>query len=260
MEFLKSSKRRSVFSETAYIILNLLLAVAVFVVVLTSASSLPAFALVLLSKWRILAVRPRYWAAHIQSNMVDLIVSLGFVVLLVNADGFIFVQAAIAALYAAWLLVLKPRAKRTYMIAQAATAVFIGVTALSLLDYNWFSSLVVGMFWIIGYSVARHVLVAYDQSSHLSLLSLIWGFVFAEIGWLSYHWTVAYSLTDNLQLRIPQITIILLALSFMAERAYASQLKHGSVRSSDMTLPVLFSLSIIVILLLLFNDPVNSLH
>lgn len=61
MEFLKAAKRRTLLSELTYVALNIGLAVAILVVVLVIESPLPAIALVLLSKWRILAVRPRYW-------------------------------------------------------------------------------------------------------------------------------------------------------------------------------------------------------
>ncbi len=258
MEFLKSSKRRSFLSEAAYILLNVLLALAIFGVVIAIESPLPAFGLVLLSKWRVLAVRPRFWFAHVQSNMVDLIVSLGFVVLLTSASGEWISQAVITLLYIIWLLLLKPRSKRAYMVAQAAIAIFVGVAAVSLVSYDWYVSLVAILFWIIGYSAARHILVAYDQQAHVSFLSLAWGFFFAELGWLTYHWTIAYRLTDGLQL--PSTAIIALLFGFLAERAYASFVKHEKIRTNDVMLPLLFSLSILAILLILFNNPTNSLH
>jgi len=74
MEFLKLSKRRSLLSELIYIVLNVALAVGLLVIVWAIASPYAAFALVLLSKWRVFAVRPRYWFANLQANMVDVIV------------------------------------------------------------------------------------------------------------------------------------------------------------------------------------------
>ena len=67
MDLLKSSKRRAFLSELVYIVLNVGLAVAILAVVLAIESPLPAIALVLLSKWRVLAVRPRYWMANIKA-------------------------------------------------------------------------------------------------------------------------------------------------------------------------------------------------
>src|SRR5690606_10662203 len=118
MEFLRAVKRRSLVSELVYVLLNVGLAVAVLLVVWAIESPLPAFALILLSKWRVLAVRPRYWFAHVQANAVDLIVSLSLVVLLYSAGSIgsengTVAQVILAGLYALWLLALKPRTKRS---------------------------------------------------------------------------------------------------------------------------------------------------
>ncbi len=97
MEFLKSSKRRSLVSELVYIALNVAFAIATLVIVLAIDSPLPAFALVLLSKWRILAVRPRYWFVNIQTNLVDIKMKEAFVALiseLNESKSFIIIASA----------------------------------------------------------------------------------------------------------------------------------------------------------------------
>lgn len=256
MEFLRSAKRRSLVSELIYVLLNVGLAVAILLVVWVVESPLPAFALVLLSKWRVLAVRPRYWFAHVQANMVDLIVSVGLVVLLYGAghagsEG-MAAQIVLTLLYIGWLLALKPRTKRSFVVIQAAVSIFIGTMALFSLSYAWPSSVVVLAMFLIGYSAARHVLSAYSDSD-LTFMSLVWGFVMAQLGWLSFHWTIAYSAPFVSEIKLPQVTIIALALSFLAERVYGSYAKHGTVRGSDVVLPALLSLSIIVVVILLFN-------
>jgi hypothetical protein len=252
MEFLKSSKRRSLFSEFIYIILNIALAIAILLVVRAIESPLPAFGLVLLSKWRILAVRPRYWFANVQANLVDIIVSLGVVVLLYAADGALAVQLLLTMLYIGWLLFIKPRSKRIFVTTQAGIAVFLGVTALMSVSYDWISSAVVIPMWLIGYSAARHVLGSYDDA-HISFYSLIWGLVFAEIGWLLYHWTFAYSLPGVGDIKLSQGALIAVAISFFAERAYNSYSHHGVIRPGDIILPGLLSVSVILILLTFFN-------
>ncbi|MFZ2836091.1 MAG: hypothetical protein WAZ21_02130 [Candidatus Saccharimonadales bacterium] len=255
MDFLKVAKRRSLISGLVYNALNVALAIAVLIVVQTSGSPLPAFLLVLLSKWRVLAVRPRYWFAHIQANLVDFIVSIGIVILLNAAntkEGF-WLQIIITVLYIAWLLFLKPRSKRSLVVAQAGVAAFIGVTALYIVSFAWPVSITVLLMWLIGYAVARHVLTAYDET-HVLFLSLLWGFVFAEFGWLAYHWAIAYAIPGLAGIKIPQIAIILLAISFVVERGYESHARHKTVRMGDIILPLLLSVSIIALLLLRFND------
>jgi len=239
MEFLKIARRRSLWSEVIYVLLNILLALAILEVVMATGSPVPAFALVLLSKWRVLAVRPRYWFANIQTNMVDVIVSLGLVVLLHAATGAFFAQLAITALYVAWLLGLKPRSKRSLVVAQAGVGVFVGITALVIVSSSWFASAVVIGFWLVGYSTARHVLSAYNHEAHLSFLSLLWGLVIAEIGWLTYHFTLAYNLVGTGNIKLPDATLMVVFISFLAERVYSSYAHHGKIRLQDILLPLL---------------------
>ncbi len=258
MEFLRLAKRRSLVSELVYVLLNIGLAAALLVVVWVVASPVPAFALVLLSKWRVLAVRPRYWLAHVQANLVDLIVSIGLVVLLYTADhggagDGIIIQVILTLLYIVWLLLLKPRTKRTYVVAQAGVAMVIGTVALFSQAYGWPSSVVVLAMFVLGYATARHVLSAYSDSN-LTMMSLIWGFVIAQVGWLSYHWMLAYDIPLVDTIKLPQVTIIVVALSFLAERVYSSYSKHGSVRSADVLLPTLLSLGVVIVILTLFNS------
>lgn len=257
MEFLRVVKRRSVLSEAVYILLNLGLAAAVLVMIWATGSPWLALLLVFLSKWRVFAVRPRYWFAHVETNMVDLIVSLGFVLLifLANQTGngrATAVQVILALLYAAWLLLLKPRAKRSAIAIQAAVAVTVGTIAVASLSYEWPSFFVVMTMWLIGYSAARHVLAAYSEKD-LRLMSLIWAFIIAELGWLTFHWTIAYSLPFVGGLKLPQATLIILGISFLAERVYNSYHKHETVKVNELVLPMLLTLGIIIVLLLAFN-------
>ena len=252
MEFLKLSKKRSLFSEVLYVGLNVALALAILGIVWAVSSPWAAFALVLLSKWRVLAVRPRYWVANIQANLVDIIVSLSVVILLYSANGAVIAQCALTVLYIVWLLFVKPRSKRSFVTLQAGAALFLGITALAQISYGWNVVFVVAIMWLIGFSTARHVLASYEEA-HLSFYSLIWGFVMAEFGWVMYHWTFAYALPGVGRIKIVQEALIALALSFLAERVYASYEKHGEVRSSDVLLPSLLSVSIILVLVLFFN-------
>lgn len=253
MEFLKIAKRRSFVSDLLYNLLNVALAVAVLVVVLTAASPLPAFILIILSKWRVFAVRPRFWLANIQANLVDFIVSIGLVVLLYSANGNFILQLILTVLYVGWLLFLKPRSKRSLVIIQAAVATFVGVMALYMVSFAWPTAVVVILMWIIGYAAARHVLSVYDEA-HVLFLSLVWGLFMAELGWLAFHWTFAYSLPGLGAFKIPQIAIIALAVGFVAERGYSSYQKHEQLRMSDLILPILLSVSLIIVLLVIYNE------
>lgn len=250
MDLLKSARRRSFLSEVAYVILNITLAVMLLVLVLVVNVPWPALGLVLLSKWRIFAVRSRYWAANIRANMVDVIVGISMVVFLYSAVGDLPTQIGLTALYVAWLLFLKPKSKRTYVAAQAMVGLVFGIGAIVQLSPDLPASVVVVLSWLVGYASARHIL-SVQHESHINFLSLLWGFVVAEIMWLAYHWTIGYQIGNTLQLA--QVVIIVAALSFLAERVYVSYHKNGQVNSSEVMMPALLTVSAIGVVLFVFG-------
>jgi hypothetical protein len=260
MEFLKLVRRRSFLSEAIYMILNICLAIALLIVIRYTESIPLAFLLVIMSKWRVLAVRPRYWFANLRSNMIDFIVSISVVLHLytINAanmdeDNKLIILGVLTALYIAWLLFLKPRSKRSSMAAQAGVAILLGVSALFTISFNWPVSLVVLGMWLIGFAAARHVLTTYDDETHGLFISLGWGVAMAEIGWVAYHWAIAYSVPFINTLLLPQVAIITVLTSFLAYKAYDSFYHNGKIRTNDIILPLLFTLSIIAVLVFVFN-------
>lgn len=255
MELLKAVRKRSFLSEAIYVTLNILLAIALLVVTVTTTLPWPGLGLILLSKWRVFAVRSRYWMANIRANMVDTVVGIGVVVFLYYASGDLTLQIIFAVLYALWLLFIKPRSKRNYVAAQALIGLAVGIGAIVLISPIIPVSVVVLLSWIVAYSSARHIL-SIRHESHINFLSLTWGFVIAELMWLTYHWTIGYTLIGTLQL--PQIVVMVLALAFATERVYSSYHKNGGViRTGDILLPLLLSLSIVVVLLVLFNGTMS---
>lgn len=245
MDLLKAHKRRTKLSEAAYIVLNLALPIALLSIVLASQTPWLAFGLVLLSKWRALAVRPRFWFANLVANMVDILVGMSVVVLLYAATGSLWLQWLLAILYAGWLLFIKPRSSRKYVAAQAGIAVFLGITALSIVSYSWNIVFFVLVMWLIGYTSTRHVISSYDEP-HTGLYSLISAFVFAELGWIGYHWLAAYPLPGFETIQFSQLALFVTLYSFIAERAYASYQKHGVVKRSDVIMPVVLTVAIMV--------------
>jgi hypothetical protein len=250
MELLKNVRRRSFLSEVAYVILNIALAIMLLVLVLVVNVPWPALGLIALSKWRVFAVRSRYWAANIRANLVDTILGVSMVVLLYESSGFLVTQIGLTALYIAWLLFLKPRSKRPYVAAQAMIGLVFGIAAIVQISPTLPVSVIVLFSWIVGYASTRHIL-SVQHESHINFLSLLWGFVVAEIMWLSYHWTIGYHIGGPLQLS--QVVVILAALSFLAERVYVSFNKSGKIQSSEVMMPALLTLSIIGVVLFVFG-------
>ena len=100
MDFLHGTHRQSRVSEVVYVALNLGLATLLFLIVLEVQSPWLALALVIASKWRALAVRPRFWLANIVANMIDLTVGISVVMLMYAASGVIWLQVVLAVLHA----------------------------------------------------------------------------------------------------------------------------------------------------------------
>lgn len=252
MDLLKSHKRRSRLSDVAYISLNIGLAIALLVVVRYGQTAWLAIGIVLLSKWRALAVRPRFWFANLVANMVDLIVGVSVVLLLYQANGEWFPQIVLTVMYTMWLLLIKPRSKKSYINLQAGVAIFLGVTALASISYPWDSFFFVIFMWLIGFAAARHVLGSYDEPM-TAIYSLITGFVYAEIGWIGYHWLFAYSLPGFGAIKVPQLAIILLLCSLAVERGYSSVRRHDSLRRQDILLPVCLAVAVTIVLFVFYN-------
>lgn len=260
MQLLKLVRKKSFLSELIYTVLNIALAVAIFLIVRYTEALWFAIVLVILSKWRVFAVRPRFWWANLRSNMVDFIVSISIVIHLyiinISAAGEstkLALMIAVTLAYIGWLLYIKPRSKRLFMVVQAGAAVFLGTSALFAIAYNWPVSGVVFFAWLIGYSAARHILSAYDDETHALFLGLVWGLIIAEISWVAYHWAIAYPLPVVTSLMLPQASLIITLVSFLAYKVYDSFYHHAKVRMNDVLLPLLFTLSVIAVLLVLFN-------
>src|SRR5690606_38634247 len=90
-----------------------------------------AVALVLLSKWRVLAVRPRHWMAYVRANAVDITVGISTVIFMSNTNAMAW-QLVWAAVYAVWLLLVKPGTSLLGISLQASLAQLFGLMALYL--------------------------------------------------------------------------------------------------------------------------------
>lgn len=229
MELLKSVRRRSNLSEVLYIGFNIAFALAVLLLTIAFSSPWVAYALVLLSKWRVFAVRPRFWFANIQTNLLDVLVGLSVVTLIWQSTGAIFSQIFIAVLFALWLLVLKPRSKRRLVVLQAGIAQFVALTALFSQAYQVYAFVVVILTWLIGYIVARHVLTTFEDDN-VTVLSMAWGLIVAEISWLAYHSTTGYGVLGVMM--VPQVALVVSLIGFGVYSFYSHHHEASSGKSN----------------------------
>lgn len=255
MEFLKASRRKSLFSELLHIVLNIVLAAALFGLVATGSVAL-AFVLILVSKWRILAVRMRYWWANILANIVDLTVSMSAVILLYLAGtsevNGLTLQISVAVLYALWLTIVKPRSASQWIVAQAGVGLVVGSWAAFAVSYLVPVSVVVIAMYIIAYGAARHVLVSREEDQP-SLLAMVFGLFIAEIAWVVYHWTVAYGADDLGDFKLPQATVIVGLVGFLIYRLYVLHTEGKSLRSVEVIVPSVFVAAAVCVLAMFFS-------
>ena len=251
-------KSRNIASSLVHVFLNILLGVGVVLITVLSGSPLIGIILVLVSKWRIFAVRSRYFFLNLKANLVDIIVGIS-VVLLAYSGGTSFSMNDIILMifYPIWLLFIKPLSSETANLVQSLIAVFLGISAATLMTVGVNSILLVVLAFLIGYAASRHVLIQSDDKD-FTLTTLVCGLVFAEIAWLSNSWSIIYTY-ENLGLSgvmIPQLAIILTIFAFVYNYARQAVIKYqDDFRFVHIIGPVVFGLVLMGVIVIFFSDP-----
>jgi len=256
-DFIFIRKSRNALSSVLHVVLNILLGIGSIFVTIVSGSWIIGFALVLLSKWRMFAVRPHYLWLNIKSNLVDLIVGFSLVLLAFYSGSTpLVVHYVLAAIYTIWLTIIKPKTAENWNLAQALFAIFFGTAAASIIGASTNSVILTVLEFIIGYGAARHVLAQNNNMNDNGYPALIFGTIFAEIALLCHSWLIVYAFMD-LGIIIPQLAIILTIFGFMVERIYTSvEERDGIFQFKDVAAPVLFSIIIIAIVIFGYSEPI----
>jgi hypothetical protein len=201
-----------------------------------------ALSVVVLSKWRMFAVKPRFWPANIRANAVDIMVGLSLVLFMSHAG--LGLQLVWAFAYAVWLLVIKPRSDSLAVTGQA----FIGqLLALSALYLVWGDGPVYGLTLLTGlfcFLSARHFLDIFDEP-YARMLAYTWGYFGAALAWLLSHWLLFYK-------GIAQTTLLLSALGYGLAVLY--YLDHNGKLNKGIRRQFVFVMVAIVIVVLAFSD------
>ncbi len=179
--------------DVLHVGVNIIFALVLFLFVRYWNLAFLAAFLVLLSKWRILAVQPRFWLPNLKTNLADIVVGLSTVILLFQAES-----DAIAifwmVLYLGWLLFLKPQTSDLMVGVQALWSQFLGILTIFampfMLEYSFVGILLV---WVVAWSTARHFSSNYEEP-HYKALSMVWGFLVAQLAWIGFHWISYYQL------------------------------------------------------------------
>ena len=202
-----------------------------------------AVLVVLITKWRMFAVRPRFWPAIIRANAVDIIVGLSTIVFMTHSHS-ASIQLVWAVLYMVWQVVIKPGRSVFKVSIQALIGQTYGLMALFI---GWPASssllLVLGV-WMICYLAARHFLTAFDEP-YTSLYAHTWGYFAAALAWLTSHWLLFYGV-------VAQPTLLLTVLGFGLGGLY--YLQETDRLSTLLRREIVFIMIAVIVVVLVFSD------
>ncbi len=211
-----------------YIAVNLGFAAVLYAIIRYWNLAPLAIALVILSKWRVLAVQPRFWMPNIRANLVDLTVGVSSVGLISQARSS-WLALAWVLLYVVWLLGLKPRDHSVWVGIQALWAQLVGIAVLFMIpDFIKQPLFIIVMVWLISWAAARHFFSNYEEP-YYRLLSMVWSFLIVQMVWISLHWLQYYNMF-GLQIAGISLIVTTLAASFGGTyHAYKKSALHRGV-------------------------------
>ena len=235
-----SVKPASGFSHFIHLGLNIILPLLAYILVRIDFVAI-AILLVLLAKWRIFAVRPRYWLVNVVSNGIDILVGISFV-LLMSSTSVEWWQLFWVALYMSWLVWLKPKSDVLSVSAQAMIGQLLGLTVLYLKFGDASLAMLVLGTWAVTYLAARHFLTSFEEV-RTALLANVWAYFSASLAFILGHWLLFYG-------SVPQILIFLTTIGYgLAALYYLDASERLSEKFKRQLLVIMFAILAIVIML-----------
>ncbi len=202
-----------------------------------------AIALIILSKWRMFAVRPRHWPANVRANGIDLIVGISVIVFMTHSQSQLM-QLIWATMYGIWLIWIKPSSGTLMVSIQAMIGQLAGLMALYLAWGGETLGLLVLGTGLICYVAARHFLTSFDEPL-TRLLAYIWAYFGAALAWILGHWLLFYGV-------VAQPTLLLSVIGFTLATMY--YLDHNDRLSTLLKRQFIFMVAAIIVVVLVFSD------
>ncbi len=242
-------KPASGYAQFVHVGFNLLLPLAVFILVRINFVQL-ALAIILLSKWRMFAVRPRFWPTNIRANAVDIIVGISLLLFMTHS-GSQLMQFLWVLVYGFWLVTLKPGSSVLLVSTQAMTGMLFGLVALFL---AWTTGPLYGIVFLTGlicYLSARHFFDSFDEP-YAKLLSYAWGYFAVCLTWVLGHWLISFPHPESTLL--PQPVVILLVIGFGLGGLYYLEHLQRLAKLFKMEFAFVVSLTVVAMIVYLMLD------
>lgn len=239
---LRKIKPKNGIAHIFHLVLVVALPLLVYVMVRINLAQF-ALLLILLSKWRMFAVKPRHWPANIRANAIDIIVGVSLLVFMTESGSQLF-QLVWAAAYVIWLLFIKPGSRVWAVAAQALIGQFLGLTALFLRFGDANAGVLIVSSWGICYLAARHFLASFDEPQ-TRLLAYLWGYFAGALIWVLSHWLLFYGPVAQPTLLISVIGFGLATMYYLTETDRLSKFFQRQI--------VFIMLAVVVILIVFSN-------
>jgi hypothetical protein len=244
MKLLKRQTKKPAkgYSAFLHVVLVAIIPILAFVLIRLDFAWL-AVTLVLLSKWRMFAVKARHWPAIIRANSVDIFAGLSFVVFMASTQV-ISLQLMWVVFYALWLLVIKPQSGALWVGVQALLSQMLSLIAIFYYFSESSTILLVVTTWGVTYLCARHFLSAFDEGMSRGT-SYAWAFFAASIAWLSGHWLILYG-------PIAQPALLISVLAYGLAAMY--YLEHTDRLTKNIRRQFIAVMFMVVIFLIVFSE------
>lgn len=241
---LSKIKPVSGFAYVLHLGLVVLLPLLVFILVRLNFVVL-ALLVIILSKWRMFAVRPRFWPAHVRANAVDIMVGVSVIIFMTHTTS-VAVQFLWAVAYGVWLIAIKPTTGIKMISIQAGIGQLLALAALFV---AWSDGPLYGLVLASGlicYLAARHFFDSFDET-YVKLLSYLWGYFAAALTWLLGHWLLYYRF-----IAVAQPTLLLTTIGYGLAVLY--YLDHQERLNPGLKRQFLFIILAVILVVLAFSD------
>ncbi|MBI5906924.1 hypothetical protein HY857_02610 [Candidatus Saccharibacteria bacterium] len=239
-KFTKIVKPTRGFAHFRHIVAMFLLPLIIYILVRIDFVSL-AIVLVLLSKWRMFAVRPRYWPANLIASSADILVSVALVLFMANTS-IQWWQLFWTTIYGIWLIWLKPRSDVLSVSIQAMLAQLAGLAVLYLKFGDTSLVALVAGTWLVADLAARHFLTSFEEP-HTALLAHVWAYFAAGLAFVLGHWLLFYG-------TVAQIIVILTTVGYgLGALYYLDSHERLTALLQRQLLAIMFAILLIVVVL-----------